>query len=102
MRDICGEDWAPVRSTFFLWLYKHPEFSDLYANAKAALQESQTEEMLEIADDATPDTVHLAKLRIDTRKWLASKLKPKKYGDKLDIDANVGMTINLPKGSSAL
>ena len=36
-----------------------------------------------------------SKLRVDARKWVASKLKPKKYGDKLDVDANVEGTIKI-------
>lgn len=31
------------------------------------------------------DAVQRSKLRVDARKWVAAKLKPKKYGDKIDV-----------------
>lgn len=62
------------------------------------------EEILDIADDATNDwmadnydegktpgyelngeNIQRSKLRVDTRKWLMAKMKPKRYGDKLDV-----------------
>jgi hypothetical protein len=61
-----------------------------------------TDETIDIADDTTGDTeiifkdgkqvkvenkewVNRSRLRIDARKWLAAKLHPKKYGDKVDV-----------------
>lgn len=70
--------------------------------------------MLDIADSSNADisivegrlvvdgdAIQRAKLRIETRKWMLSKLAPKKYGDKLEVDANVNATttvINLGSG----
>ncbi len=98
LNKLCrlNEHW-PVRSTIHLWLLKHQEFSDLYAQAKDLQIELMSEETLEIADDGFNDTytdeegrekcdydhIQRSKLRVDTRKWLLSKLKPKKYGDKV-------------------
>jgi hypothetical protein len=31
--------------------------------------------------------------RVDTRKWLLSKLQPKKYGDKTTVDANLSGSV---------
>jgi hypothetical protein len=84
--------------------------AERYARAKADSLEAMADEMLGIADEVSgdtyesddgrvqiaPDVVQRARLRIDTRKWLLSKLAPKKYGDKLDIDANVGLTVIVP------
>ena len=39
--------------------------------------------------------VQRSRIRIDTRKWIASKLKPKKYGDKVDVTTD-GEKINTP------
>lgn len=52
------------------------------------------DEMIEIADNSKGDEkafvginrIHRDKLRIESRKWIASKLKPKKYGDKIDLN----------------
>jgi hypothetical protein len=74
-----------------------------YARAKEAQADAFAEEMLDIADDGTndwmtkrfgetevempnPEVLQRSKLRVDTRKWLMSKLQPKKYGEKLAVE----------------
>lgn len=42
------------------------------------------EQTMEISDDLTEDA-NSRRVRIDTRKWLLSKLAPKKYGDRIEI-----------------
>ena len=81
-----------------LWLDgSRPEFSEQYARAREAQADKLAEEALQIADDGRSDTyldaegnertdnevIQRSRLRVDTRKWLASKMAPKKYGDKL-------------------
>ena len=56
-----------------------------YTSACENRAEILENEMLKIADSATADTAQAARLQVETRKWLMGKLKPKKYGDKLDI-----------------
>ena len=83
-----------------LWLDgRHPEFSQQYAHAREAQADKLAEEILLIADDGSNDTytdgdgncrtdaeaIQRSKLRVDARKWLASKMAPKKYGDKVAI-----------------
>lgn len=74
----------PERSTVYLWLLKHKEFSDMYARAKEDSADVDADDIKEIADDLTEDP-QSRRVRIDARKWIASKLKPKKYGDKLEL-----------------
>jgi len=99
LRKICLEDEMPVQSTVFLWLSKYEDFSKQYAQARVSQMEAMAEETLEIADDGTNDFVtktnkqgeeyeafdfeHVqrSKLRVDTRKWLMSKMAPKKWGE---------------------
>jgi hypothetical protein len=61
-----------------------------YARAKSEQADILADEMMAIADESYPPgdsaAVNDKRLRIDTRKWIASKLKPKKYGDNLTID----------------
>lgn len=108
MRTVCKAEDMPAMSTVFLWLRTHQSFSEQYAQAKAEAADALVEEMLDIADDATNDWmethgpdgeetgyklngehVQRSKLRVDTRKWIASKLKPKKYGERLDLNHDV-------------
>lgn len=83
--------------------YEFRESSDeagkRYARAKELQADAIVEEAIDIADHNTDDTlvdelgnarpdnewIQRSKLRVDTRKWLAGKLRPKKYGDKLDL-----------------
>lgn len=112
MRTICCADDMPAMSTVFKWLRERPEFSEQYARAKAEAADALVEEILDIADDATNDWMEVhdkdgnatgyklngehvqrSRLRIDARKWVAAKLKPKKYGERPDLD-NSGQPAN--------
>lgn len=103
LRAICRDDEMPNRATVFRWLASDAAFSDQYARAREAQAEALFEDMLEIADDSSRDTklvgrdgeerevcdtefVQRAKLRVDTRKWMAGKLAPKKYGEKVALE----------------
>lgn len=85
LRKICQEKQMPSASSVFLWLTKHPSFSENYAKAQQERSEALYEEMFEIGDDVVPDAAAVAKarLRVDTRKWALARMNPKKYGDKI-------------------
>lgn len=88
----------PDKVTINRWRYRVPEFRNQYAMAKIVQADILAEECLEIADDNSQDTkvdsegretfnsefAARARLRVDTRKWLASKLLPKQYGAMAD------------------
>ena len=63
------------------WLVDKPEFVAKYTRAREDQAEYYADEMVEIADSADKDTANAARVRVDTRKWIAAKLRPKKYGD---------------------
>lgn len=86
---------------FLDWCNARPELADQYARAMATRMELMAEEILEISDESITtvnydgDNVELSldstavqrnRLRVDTRKWLMSKMAPKKYGDKMDVN----------------
>lgn len=102
-------------SSVHKWLSENKEFSDKYARAHEDRADFLAEEILEIADSIEKDTIKVnkfgklveventewvnrSKLKIDARKWVASKLKPKKYGDKLDVDASIKHEVEIFKG----
>lgn len=115
VRRICeyGEQETGVKMpglrTFYSWLREHKEFQHQYARAKDDGVEAEIEDAKDIADDGRNDwmeiydksgaivgwrvngeAVQRSKLRVDLIKWKASKLKPKKYGDKLDLTSQGG------------
>lgn len=102
LRTVCRPDEMPAVSTIFCWMRMFPEFSEQYAKAKEEAADALVEEILDIADDGTNDWMEIhdkdggsigyrvngehinrSRLRVDSRKWIASKLKAKKYGEKI-------------------
>lgn len=85
----------PSMPTVFKWLREYPDFLKLYTRAKEESADAMAEDILSIADSAGDEImgidksdgarVQAVKLRIDTRKFIMAKMKPKKYGDKLDL-----------------
>jgi len=97
LRKICSDDDMPNRATVFRWLAAHESFSDQYARAREAQADTLADEIVDIADDGQGDTyidadgkertnqdvIARSRLRVDARKWVAAKLKPKKYGERV-------------------
>lgn len=90
----------PGERTVYRWVESNESFRQKYVRAREAQAERMAEEILDIADNATNDWMarfgdddggwqangeHMqrSRLRVDSRKWLMSKMLPKKYGDKL-------------------
>ncbi len=91
LRKICEDENMPVKSTVLKWIRDKKELKDQYARAKEESADAFAEEMLQIADDVdlkNNNSIQQARLKIDTMKWLMSKQKPKKYGDKLDLTSD--------------
>lgn len=99
------EHW-PNQDTIYQWRWLYPEFADRYMQAKMLQGYLLAEEIISIADDDSHDyyigedgiakvdqeAIHRARLRIEARKWLAAKLLPKLYGDRVQTDLNI--TVN--------
>lgn len=89
LRQICVSEKYPAEATVRLWAIEDREgFSARYARARELQAERWAEEVLEIADGRCTDMVSVmsARLRVDSRKWLLSKLLPKRYGDSTKIE----------------
>jgi hypothetical protein len=83
---ICRDRGMPTRTTILRRVTSDPAFEALYDRARQAMGDALAEQILEIADDAStdlsdPQSVNRAKLKVDARKWLASKLFPRQFGD---------------------
>ena len=95
LRKSC--ELAEVSVTVFLrWVDADSELQEQYARTRARLLDTKAEELEEIGERAAraETAVEVAGLRLmsDNRKWLLSKLAPKKYGDKLEIDQRTTLT----------
>jgi hypothetical protein len=111
LRQILNQDNEnmPSRKLFYEWVAKDKELSDHYAKVMDLRSDVLFDEMIDIADDTSNDTVYTetgekvnsewinrSRLRVDTRKWILSKMNPKKYGDKTDITTNGEKITNIP------
>lgn len=111
LRSVCSDADMPDKSTVLRWLADplNAEFRDQYACAREAMADSLFDELLEIADDGTNDHttrevdgrevevvdhehIQRSKLRVDARKWMLSKLNPKRYGEKLELGGKVALS----------
>jgi hypothetical protein len=95
LRAICAsdrDDFMPHIGTVLRWVGQHEEFREQYARAREIQAETHADDIVAIADGAGltgEEKVALSardRLRVDSRKWVASKLLPKKYGDKVQAE----------------
>lgn len=86
-----------ARPTFLLWCDGDAVLADRYTRARDELIDGIADEILLIADGPVNSTdsgatdsgaVNKQRLQIESRKWLLSKLAPKKYGDKLELSGD--------------
>ena len=85
LREICKRDGMPSTSTVCKWLARNNAFAEQYARARELQADALFDDCLALADKEhlkAADDVQERKLQIDTRKWMAGKLKGK-YSDKV-------------------
>ena len=96
LRTICLDADMPHRATVFRWL-SNQSFRDQYTRAKEEQAETLADEIVAISDEPPPitpagstDSGHVAwqRNRVEARKWVAAKLKPKKYGEKVQTEVS--------------
>lgn len=102
LRTVLRSENAPMSQTVFYEMLDDPNKNVRYAHACKVRALELFEDIIEIADcedndeyidgEGMPrvnhDAIHRDRLRIDARKWVLSKLEPKKYGDKIDLTSD--------------
>ncbi len=89
MLAIEADEGMPSRETMRRWCDADPEFRGKFARAREDGAEAHAEAIVQIADDAKDgdsDQIAAARLRIDARKWYASKVAPRKFGDRAAVE----------------
>ena len=101
LRAICRDGTMPAESTVRGWVKDDREgFSAQYMRVRDIGLDAMADELLAIADDGSNDTyktddgkvitdhdhIQRSRLRVDTRKWLLSKMAPKRYGDRQHLE----------------
>lgn len=115
--EICHSENIPSRETVRRWLRDDVEFRGRYARAREEQADFYADEIIGIASDGRNDweerenartgatfialnaeAVQRSRLRVDTLKWVMSKLAPKKYGDKIDVEHSGDMRVKVTIG----
>lgn len=115
LRTICEENRAgnkdfPGLRTIMTWLNEDAEFQQQYAHAREEQADHLAQQIVEIADApvaefsddeegrvaaaASRAEMDRRRLQIDARKWAAGKLKPKVYGDRLQLDGDLNVSVS--------
>lgn len=104
LRSICSDEqsgWLPNVATVYRWLGDpdRADFRDQYARARDAQADHFVDEIIEIADAPNATTnangevevrdPQRDRLRVDARKWVAARLAPKKYGERLELAGEI-------------
>jgi hypothetical protein len=95
---ILKDDGMPGYSTVTQWLQERSDFAAKYARAREMQAEWYADSITELAAEAEGlDGAGVAakRLQVDARKWVASKLLPKKYGDRIDVSGGITVTHDL-------
>jgi hypothetical protein len=116
LNKICKDDGFPSESAVRAWnLDDLHGFSAKYTRARSIGYELLADEILAISDDGLNDTykddngrtkvdrdiIDRSRLRVDSRKWMLSKMLPKVYGDRLGLEHSGEINVNLAERISA-
>jgi hypothetical protein len=91
LQEILATPGMPSYASVMSWKHTHPDFLDMYARAREDQADFMADETIKIADGATPEDVHVRRLRIDARKWKASKMN-KSYADRVSQEIKQEIT----------
>jgi hypothetical protein len=97
---IASSPHIPERRTIYSWLDAHQDFQLQYKKARAEQADYYAE--LIVDESFSSHDAGIGRLRVDALKWAASKMAPKKYGDKIEIDTAQPITLafQLPSRSA--
>jgi len=104
MRSVCSDKDMPTRTLVENELKSDADFVGQYARACEAREDYLFEDILSLSDDVNEDPAAIAKARLqmDARKWVLGKMRPKKYGDKLDLNHSGDMKVILESDADQL
>ena len=97
LRQVCGDEGMPDIRTVTRWLVADADFAHKYARARMAQADVLFDRMEAVEEQVSAGTMdsHAARVVLDSMRWRASKLAPKVYGDRLDVqvsDSRISIT----------
>ena len=90
LRQVCKDEGMPHFTTVLRWVAACPDFAIKYARARVAQADTLFDRMEEVEEAVSNGTMdsHAARVVLDSMRWRASKLAPKVYGDRLDVQVS--------------
>ena len=95
LRKFCAQDGMPSASVVCKWLSEDKVFAEQYTRARERQADGFFDEIVDIAD--TEEDPQKARVRIDARKWVAGKMRPKVYGEKVDVEHSGNLAVETIK-----
>lgn len=93
LRTIIKDSHIPDRASIYRWLEINESFRDQYAQARSQQADHYFEQIID--ESFSSHDAQIGRLRMDALKWVASKMQPKKYGDKLEIETKGDSAISI-------
>ena len=90
LRQVCADDGMPHFTTVLRWCSADASFASKYTRARVAQADTLFDQMEAVEEAVTAGTMdsHAARVVLDSMRWRASKLAPKVYGDRLDVQVS--------------
>ncbi len=102
LRFVCEDIEMPSRQTVRIWLRDKEQFRSHYASACQLRADSLAEEALERGRNCSAEDANAARVHIDSIKWYAGKVAPKKYGERqtheVELSANAKLLALIEAG----
>jgi hypothetical protein len=89
LREICSSAGMPHRATVVRWMESRPAFATRVAHSRDMQADLMDDLVLEVAQKCTSETAAADRVKIAAYQWRASKLAPKKYGNRVGVDLDV-------------
>lgn len=98
LRAVC-RDIKIAPSTVIEWTWKNKEFFEQYTRARQKQADAYADMILDEAFNSIDPQI--GRLRVDALKWVASKLAPKRYGDKVEVEQTGTQKVRVIIGGDA-
>ena len=93
LRKLVLDEHMPPSGTIYRWLDSNESFREQYAQARVRQADYYAEMIIDESFGAQDASI--GRLRMDALKWASSKIAPKKYGDKIELESNNNQNLTL-------
>lgn len=92
--EISAEPGMPSLDCIYRWKEAHPEFREAYARAREQQAQACAERAVISGRNATSEDAAAARVRFDADRWLAARIDPKNYGDRIQQEVTGDLNVH--------